>query len=764
MNYSTHRFALDLHKAQSQISIAAFQDDTAVKFSILITDGGAPYRFEDGVIAVLWGTKANGEPISHACSIESNTRIIYEFNKTTTNEIGIINCQIRFYKEGEQILSAPKFTIVVSKRIGNDDEVLGYEYEDEGYEEYFKKQFSSLNEIISSESDRKSAENARIEAEEARVGAETERKDAEKARADAEIARDNAETERQKGYAQKVDKTELSEGILEAKTYADTLNSAMGERVSDLESLTLTHFEEENVSYKQAIPTHRGVLGSYATLKSVGGMSKFDVGKNKLNPYDVTIEYSNLGTSVPFTVDDVGDISFDIYYEYGLSAYVCIDTANLEPAEYALRAESTMSGDYQILDSDIEIVTDDEDLGPHITVFLPEGTGENTTDGYFNQWTFRLRLMVDKIGDSDTLKFVGKRFDDMEYEKYKLEIVKADVSIDSIRTESASKNELDPHSLEWHSWGGDLYDAVIIDDDGSIAFTIPAYEMWYTEIFLDPGIYRYKFIGTANGENIIEDSDVYFYVGPDRVEINFNAKNIGFEDAETGEWRDESVDTYYDIKLMVYKEEDLPEGIEFEKAPASVNYEPYEVREVVIDSITLPQAVKDKPEYALGFVGRNDTWYTNKLTFVDKTVTLNGVCGVQVFKGTENWIKVSNKTNVFQLDDALEVPYQDVLTSEYDSILSSEISKKSGMITNGMYRPQICDKRYVEVEDFKQHLANNPLTVLYGVQESRAFSEDVTNLFTDDNLLKIAGAEDIRFTNAEKFEVENTIAYTIRKE
>jgi hypothetical protein len=81
MNFSTYRFTLDLQKHQSQISISAFQYDTAIKLSIGLTDGGVPYYLEDGCIAVLWGKKANGEPISHKCSIENNTRMIYEFNR-----------------------------------------------------------------------------------------------------------------------------------------------------------------------------------------------------------------------------------------------------------------------------------------------------------------------------------------------------------------------------------------------------------------------------------------------------------------------------------------------------------------------------------------------------------------------------------------------------------------------------------------------------------------------------------------------------------
>ena len=208
MNFSTYRFTLDLQKHQSQMSIAAFQYDTAVKLSIGLTDGGVPYYLEDGCIAVLWGKKANGEPISHKCSIESNTKIIYEFNKETADEIGVVDCQIRLYKDGEEIISAPKFIIVVAERVVNDAEVF-----DAG-DGAFEEQFSALDDLFIQESGRRIAENARVEAEKERQGNELLRKEKELSRIEFETQRQTDEVKRVKAEEER---TEAEDARVEAE-------------------------------------------------------------------------------------------------------------------------------------------------------------------------------------------------------------------------------------------------------------------------------------------------------------------------------------------------------------------------------------------------------------------------------------------------------------------------------------------------------------------------------------------------------------------
>ena len=231
MNFSTHRFTLDLQKHQAQVSIAAFQYDTAVRLSIGITDGGVPYYLDDGCIAVLWGEKKKGEPISHKCMIEGNSRVIYEFNQTTTNVTGIVNCQLRFYKEGAEILSAPEFTIVVAERIGNDDVI------DSGDGE-FEQQFSALDEVLSNEKARVLAEEGRVEAEQVRDDNEQLRIEKEQMREESEAQRQTAEAVRQKFF-----ESIAGEDFEEIVDFREKLEE-VDERLSIVETVTAVQIAE----------------------------------------------------------------------------------------------------------------------------------------------------------------------------------------------------------------------------------------------------------------------------------------------------------------------------------------------------------------------------------------------------------------------------------------------------------------------------------------------------------------------------------------
>lgn len=156
MNASTYRFTLDLQKHNSQMSIAVFRNDNAVKLCISLTDGGNPYKIGDGCTAIFYGEQPNKEPLIHNCIIEDNTRIIYEFNEATAREEGIVNCQIRLYNVDKKIISAPKFIIVVHENLVPQTLDLG----DESLSKY---NLSAWEDILLTEKAREDAHIAREE-------------------------------------------------------------------------------------------------------------------------------------------------------------------------------------------------------------------------------------------------------------------------------------------------------------------------------------------------------------------------------------------------------------------------------------------------------------------------------------------------------------------------------------------------------------------------------------------------------------------------
>lgn len=113
MNYSKFQITLDTHSALSQVSIPVPQNDTARRLYVSLTDGGKPFYIEDGCRAVLAATKSDGKYIVNDCIIERNQTIRYEFTEQTTAAIGKIDCTMKLYDSNNELLTSPRFTIVV---------------------------------------------------------------------------------------------------------------------------------------------------------------------------------------------------------------------------------------------------------------------------------------------------------------------------------------------------------------------------------------------------------------------------------------------------------------------------------------------------------------------------------------------------------------------------------------------------------------------------------------------------------------------------
>ena len=216
MNRSIFRFTLDMHSHRSQASISSFKGDTAVRLYITLTDGGNIYKITDGCSAILSGTKADGSKLWNRCLIEGDT-IVYDFNEQTAACIGIATCEITLYK-GKELITAPKFIIVVDEReITPDDVIQSVSYID---------LLNAEEERLKAEEARNLAENGKIDSKgevitPGRVHSEEARVDAENARATAEKARVEAETQRDIAENGLID-TVTGEYIIQGRAFAET--------------------------------------------------------------------------------------------------------------------------------------------------------------------------------------------------------------------------------------------------------------------------------------------------------------------------------------------------------------------------------------------------------------------------------------------------------------------------------------------------------------------------------------------------------------
>lgn len=165
MNSSTYRFTLDMHSAQSQVSIPVMLGDTGRTLRINLSDGSNQYPIADGCLAKISIKRPHGTRLEDFCTIEGNTTIKYQFTDTTCAEEGIHDCDITLYGLDGSTIASPRFSMVVSERVvRNDDITVTPEDQD------------AVDAMIAAEAARQAAEKGRADAEAERVANEEARK------------------------------------------------------------------------------------------------------------------------------------------------------------------------------------------------------------------------------------------------------------------------------------------------------------------------------------------------------------------------------------------------------------------------------------------------------------------------------------------------------------------------------------------------------------------------------------------------------------
>lgn len=137
MNYTEHKFTLDVSKTVSQVSLSVKKGDTARRLLISLKENGYPYYISSDCYAAISATKPDGHLILNNCSIESNV-IGYDFTPQTVAAVGIVNCEVVVYGAGGLQLTSASFDIIVEDTIYHDGDEI--ESSDE---------FSLLTDLIS---------------------------------------------------------------------------------------------------------------------------------------------------------------------------------------------------------------------------------------------------------------------------------------------------------------------------------------------------------------------------------------------------------------------------------------------------------------------------------------------------------------------------------------------------------------------------------------------------------------------------------------
>lgn len=171
MNSSIYRFTLDMHSAQSQVSIPVMLGDTGRTLRINLSDGSNPYIISEGCLAKLTITRPTGTRLEEFCIIEGGTTIVYPFSENACVVEGIHNCDVTLYGADGKIITSPRFAMVVSERVMRSDDIVLKDEDLTAVDAMLAKEA----ERQAKEAERRTEETERVANEEIRQNAEAER-------------------------------------------------------------------------------------------------------------------------------------------------------------------------------------------------------------------------------------------------------------------------------------------------------------------------------------------------------------------------------------------------------------------------------------------------------------------------------------------------------------------------------------------------------------------------------------------------------------
>ena len=400
-----------------------------------------------------------------------------------------------------------------------------------------------------------------------------------------------------------VNKTELTEGIAEAKAYADTLinpitekQTALEERVADLESLTLTFSEDSSTAYEKGVPAE---VGKYALVKGIGGVTeKVILGKNLINPKDISFPEQ----VDSYTINADGSITYTI--NASPTGFAFISLTDLPVGRYYFYVEGTC------LDVNGKEKWNFHQDYEYIELYVESDFDESLNDGAGNYvlTTRLLKVMLwkDESVTTDTLEVVEAPSGTLYVPYDRQDILKtADVE----RIESLGKNRLSSDFYDVKSWtirsSGSAWSDYYLDlADGWYCVSLKLKEGYKGDIYL----YLYKSINNGKSYSSTEaayNADGYLNYGYLITDKGIDKSVLWFKvDKKAGTIYRFGFNNISQSKLnMIY---DLQiERVELSKMPSSsykpsvyapaTDYVPYKAEP--IDTFTIPEVVRNLDGY-----------------------------------------------------------------------------------------------------------------------------------------------------------------------
>ncbi|MBR6826371.1 MAG: hypothetical protein IKM59_07480, partial [Oscillospiraceae bacterium] len=123
MDQSTYHISLDVFEGASQGMLQCKAGDTARAISFSLRQGSSPYPTEGVQRAVLTARKADGNILMDQCTLTEGT-VYYPFHSQLTCVAGEVLCELRLYGQEGELLTCPRFSILVLPPIVSDEEIV----------------------------------------------------------------------------------------------------------------------------------------------------------------------------------------------------------------------------------------------------------------------------------------------------------------------------------------------------------------------------------------------------------------------------------------------------------------------------------------------------------------------------------------------------------------------------------------------------------------------------------------------------------------